>query len=128
MPQAEGGPCDHAGCPEAGAHRSGSAGAPLCVSGLTANPSGHDIFPRPKKPLTAFGVCAWTTSRPFDAFQPTYAPQGQGAYVSQLTKNSYLMICSTSDGLIARSNGVVTQLQFARRTGLVSVVYLHQRS
>lgn len=45
-----------------------------------------------------------------------------------MTKDRYLLICNTSDGLIAQINGVVTQLQFARRTGLVPVVYLHQRS
>ena len=40
----------------------------------------------------------------------------------------YLLICNTSDGLMAQLNGVVVQLQFARRMGLKPVVYLHGRS
>jgi hypothetical protein len=40
----------------------------------------------------------------------------------------YLLICNTSDGLIAQLNGVVVQLQLARRLGLEPIVYLPQRS
>lgn len=40
----------------------------------------------------------------------------------------YLLICNTSDGLIAQVNGVVVQLQLARRLGLEPIVYLHRRS
>lgn len=40
----------------------------------------------------------------------------------------YLLICNTSDGLIAQLNGIVVQLQFARRMGMTPVIYLHQRS
>lgn len=40
----------------------------------------------------------------------------------------YLLICNTSDGLIAQINGVVIQLQMARRLGLTPIVYLHARS
>lgn len=40
----------------------------------------------------------------------------------------YLLICNTSDGLIAQLNGIVVQLQFAQRMGLVPIIYLHQRS
>lgn len=46
-----------------------------------------------------------------------------------MTSNKkYLLICNTSDGLIAQVNGVVIQLQFARRMGLEPIVYLHERS
>ncbi|NOG11805.1 hypothetical protein, partial [Ruegeria sp. HKCCD4315] len=40
----------------------------------------------------------------------------------------YLLICNTSDGLIAQLNGIVVQLQFARRMGMTPIIYLHQRS
>ena len=40
----------------------------------------------------------------------------------------YLLICNTADGLVAQLNGVVVQLQLARRLGLKPVVYLHCRS
>ncbi len=40
----------------------------------------------------------------------------------------YLLICNTSDGLVAQINGVVVQLQLARRLGLVPIVSLHKRS
>jgi hypothetical protein len=40
----------------------------------------------------------------------------------------YLLICNTSDGLIAQLNGVIVQLQFARRQGLKPIVHLHERS
>ncbi len=40
----------------------------------------------------------------------------------------YLLICNTSDGLVAQLNGVVVQLQMARRMGLESIIYLHERS
>lgn len=40
----------------------------------------------------------------------------------------YLLICNTSDGLVAQLNGIVVQLQFARRMGLQPIVYLHRRS
>lgn len=40
----------------------------------------------------------------------------------------YLLICNTSDGLVAQLNGVVVQLQFARRMGLEPIIYLHKRS
>jgi len=40
----------------------------------------------------------------------------------------YLLICNTSDGLVAQLNGVVVQLQLARRLGLEPIVYLHERS
>ncbi|MDH5530919.1 MAG: hypothetical protein OEY05_12865, partial [Paracoccaceae bacterium] len=44
------------------------------------------------------------------------------------TDERYLLICNTSDGLIAQINGVVVQLQFARRLGMKPIVYLHERS
>ena len=34
------------------------------------------------------------------------------------TAPRYLLICNTSDGLVAQLNGVVVQLQLARRLGL----------
>ena len=40
----------------------------------------------------------------------------------------YLLICNTSDGLVAQLNGVVVQLQLARRLGFEPIVYLHKRS
>lgn len=40
----------------------------------------------------------------------------------------YLLICNSSDGLIAQLNGVIVQLQFARRLGLEPILYLHERS
>lgn len=40
----------------------------------------------------------------------------------------YLLICNTSDGLVAQINGVIIQLQYARRNGLTPIVYLHGRS
>ena len=40
----------------------------------------------------------------------------------------YLLICNTSDGLVAQLNGVVVQLQFARRMGLEPIIYLPKRS
>ena len=40
----------------------------------------------------------------------------------------YLLICNTADGLIAQLNGVVVQIQLARRLGLEPIVYLHRRS
>lgn len=40
----------------------------------------------------------------------------------------YLLICNTSDGLVAQLNGVVVQLQFARRMGLKPIIHLHERS
>ena len=40
----------------------------------------------------------------------------------------YLLICNTADGLVAQLNGVVVQLQLARRMGLEPIVYLHGRS
>ncbi len=40
----------------------------------------------------------------------------------------YLLICNTSDGLVAQLNGVVIQLQLARRMGLEPIIYLHERS
>lgn len=40
----------------------------------------------------------------------------------------YLLICNTADGLVAQLNGVVVQLQLARRLGLEPIVYLHGRS
>jgi hypothetical protein len=40
----------------------------------------------------------------------------------------YLLICNTSDGLVAQLNGVVVQLQFAQRMGLEPIIYLHERS
>lgn len=43
-------------------------------------------------------------------------------------KARYLLICNTSDGLIAQLNGIVVQLQFARRLGLTPIIYLHGRS
>lgn len=43
-------------------------------------------------------------------------------------QKSYLLICNTSDGLIAQVNGVIVQLQLARRLGFEPIVYLHERS
>lgn len=43
-------------------------------------------------------------------------------------KAEYLLICNTSDGLVAQLNGVVVQLQFARRMGLKPIIYLHEKS
>lgn len=43
-------------------------------------------------------------------------------------KVRYLLICNTSDGLIGQLNGIVVQLQFARRMGLTPIIYLHGRS
>lgn len=40
----------------------------------------------------------------------------------------YLLICNTSDGLMAQINGIVVQMQLARRLGLKPIVYLHRRS
>ena len=40
----------------------------------------------------------------------------------------YLLICNTSDGLIAQLNGVGVQLQMARRIGLTPNVHLGRRS
>jgi hypothetical protein len=40
----------------------------------------------------------------------------------------YLLICNTADGLVAQLNGVVVQLQLARRLDLQPIVYLHGRS
>jgi hypothetical protein len=40
----------------------------------------------------------------------------------------YLLICNTADGLIAQLNGVVVQIQLARRLGFEPIVYLHRRS
>ncbi|WP_138935584.1 hypothetical protein [Roseovarius arcticus] len=40
----------------------------------------------------------------------------------------YLLICNTSDGLVAQLNGVVIQLQLARRMRLEPIIYLHERS
>lgn len=40
----------------------------------------------------------------------------------------YLLICNTADGFMAQLNGVVIQLQLARRHGLEPIVYLHGRS
>lgn len=40
----------------------------------------------------------------------------------------YLLICNTSDGLVAQLNGVLVQMQFARRKSLRPIVYLHRRS
>lgn len=47
-----------------------------------------------------------------------------------MTRNDkkYLLICNTSDGLVAQLNGVVVQLQFARRVGLEPIIYLPERS
>jgi hypothetical protein len=39
-----------------------------------------------------------------------------------------LLICNTADGLVAQLNGVVIQIQLARRLGLEPIVYLHRRS
>ena len=41
---------------------------------------------------------------------------------------NYLLICNTADGLVAQLNGVVAQIQLARRLGLEPIVYLHSRS
>lgn len=46
----------------------------------------------------------------------------------QSEETRYLLICNTSDGLVAQLNAVVVQLQLARRMGLVPIVYLHKRS
>ena len=46
----------------------------------------------------------------------------------KLDNMDYLLICNTSDGLVAQLNGVVIQLQLARRLGLEPIVYLHERS
>lgn len=46
----------------------------------------------------------------------------------QTEDTRYLLICNTSDGLVAQLNAVIVQLQFARRMGLVPIVYLHKRS
>ena len=43
-------------------------------------------------------------------------------------EKKYLLICNTSDGLIAQLNGVIVQLQLARRLGLEPIVYLHECS
>ncbi len=40
----------------------------------------------------------------------------------------YLLICNTSDGLVAQLNGIIIQLQLARRLGYEPIVYLHERS
>lgn len=40
----------------------------------------------------------------------------------------YLLICNTSDGLVAQLNGVVIQLQLARRLELEPIVYLGEHS
>lgn len=45
-----------------------------------------------------------------------------------MSPSGYLLICNTSDGLIAQLNGVLVQLQLARRLGLEPVVYLPGRS
>lgn len=47
-----------------------------------------------------------------------------------MTRNGvqYLLICNTSDGLVAQLNGVIVQMQFARRLSLRPIVYLHRRS
>lgn len=45
---------------------------------------------------------------------------------SQGTK--YLLICNTADGFVAQFNGVVVQLQLARRLGFQPIVYLHKSS
>ncbi len=47
--------------------------------------------------------------------------------MSQRT-GKYLLVCNTADGLVAQLNGVVVQLQLARRLGLKPIVYLHGRS
>ena len=39
----------------------------------------------------------------------------------------YFLICNVSDGLVAQLNGVVVQLQLARRLGLEPIVYLHEQ-
>ena len=49
------------------------------------------------------------------------------ATTSQRT-GKYLLVCNTADGLVAQLNGVVVQLQLARRLGLKPIVYLHGRS
>ncbi|MEZ5777645.1 MAG: hypothetical protein R3E44_04710 [Paracoccaceae bacterium] len=43
-------------------------------------------------------------------------------------RTRYLLVCNTSDGLVAQLNGVVVQLQLARRMGLEPIVHLHGRS
>lgn len=42
--------------------------------------------------------------------------------------SKYLLICNTADGFAAQLNGVVVQLQLARRLGLEPIVFLHKRS
>lgn len=43
-------------------------------------------------------------------------------------RETHLLICNTADGFVAQVNGVVIQLQLARRLGLTPIVYLHGRS
>ncbi|MEO6092435.1 MAG: hypothetical protein ABIT04_02475 [Novosphingobium sp.] len=54
--------------------------------------------------------------------------QDETAATSGTKQPRYLLICNTADGLIAQVNGVIVQLQLARRLGLVPIVQLHQRS
>lgn len=63
-------------------------------------------------------------SRPSGGF--SRAPASEAATPAKPAK--YLLICNTADGLIAQLNGVVVQIQLARRLGLEPIVYLHRRS
>ena len=54
------------------------------------------------------------------------ASAGEAATPAETAK--YLLICNTADGLVAQLNGVVVQIQLARRLGLEPIVYLHRRS
>jgi hypothetical protein len=71
------------------------------------------------------------------AFEVTETPSSSvgtfpNAVLRDTTSSSetaqYLLICNTADGLVAQLNGVVVQLQLARRIGLRPIVYLHGRS
>lgn len=51
-----------------------------------------------------------------------------GDAVKSTDAAKYLLICNTADGLVAQLNGVVVQIQLARRLGFEPIVYLHRRS
>ena len=53
---------------------------------------------------------------------------GGAAAATPAEAANYLLICNTADGLVAQLNGVVVQIQLARRLGLEPIVYLHARS
>jgi hypothetical protein len=72
-------------------------------------------------------------NKAFDVSEAASLPFGQPARAPAVkavasSGAKYLLICNTADGLVAQLNGVVVQLQFARRLGLQPIVYLHGRS